>query len=247
MRNTILITGSSSGIGYGLAKQFVDSGWYVLLNGRDEERLNVAKDSLGDENVSICTADVTTRGGQINLATKASKLFGGLNGLVCNVGSGAGPNPGRENHTDWLDAFQVNFFSSVGVIDSCKELIKRKNGSIVCISSICGINAIPNAPITYSSAKAALNHYVSCMARPLGHDNIRINAVAPGNILFKGSVWERKLQENKKQVNDMLSVEVPLNKLGCRDDISEMVFFLITNKSKFITGQTFTVDGGQTR
>ena len=65
---------------------------------------------------------------------------------------------------------------------------------IVCVSSICGLEVIPGAPLTYSAAKAALNAYIRGVAVPLGADGVRINGIAPGNILFKGSVWERKLK-----------------------------------------------------
>ena len=73
------------------------------------------------------------------------------------------------------------------------ELFKSK-GSVVCISSICGLETIPGAPVTYSAAKAALNSYIKGISIPMANHGVRINGIAPGNILFPGSIWEKKLQ-----------------------------------------------------
>ena len=74
---------------------------------------------------------------------------------------------------------------------------------------------------------------------------MRINAIAPGNILFKGSTWDRKLKKSKSNVNSMLRKNVSLKKLGTGDDISGIVKFLVKSESRFINGSIFVVDGGQ--
>ena len=76
---------------------------------------------------------------------------------------------------------------------------------------------------------------------------IRINAVAPGNILFNGSVWERKINENNEEVEKFLNQEVPLKKLGSTKDISNLVAYLVSPISSFVTGSVWTADGGQLR
>ena len=118
---------------------------------------------------------------------------------------------------------------------------------IICISSICGCEVIPNAPITYSVAKAALNSYVKGISRPLAENNININAIAPGNLIFEGSVWEEKLKNDKIGVLEMLKKEVILNRFGTPEEISNFVIFLLSSFSSFSTGKTFIVDGGQTK
>ena len=72
-----------------------------------------------------------------------------------------------------------------------------------------------------------------------------MNAIAPGNILFKGSTWEKKLKENKNFVNSVLKKNVSLNKLGSTEDVSGIIDFLVKSKSEFINGSIFVVDGGQ--
>ena len=81
----------------------------------------------------------------------------------------------------------------------------------------------------------------------MANHGVRINGIAPGNILFPGSIWEKKLQENPKSVNKMLDQNVPLNRLGTIEDVANLVLWLSSPASSFVTGTIFTVDGGQTR
>ena len=104
---------------------------------------------------------------------------------------------------------------------------------------------MPGAPVTYSAAKAALHAYVRGIARPLGKLGIRINAIAPGNILFEGSVWSRKLQENSAAVESMLERDVALARLGTPRDVAELVAYLVSPRSGFASGAVWTLDGGQ--
>ena len=93
--------------------------------------------------------------------------------------------------------FDQNFFTASNAIeDSKKELIKSK-GSIVCISAGAGNKFIKGAPITYSTAKAALSFYVKSLAFYLGSKGVNLNVIAPGNTMFKGSTWDKKLNTNK--------------------------------------------------
>ena len=116
---------------------------------------------------------------------------------------------------------------------------------IVCISSICGLEVIPGAPVTYSAAKAALHAYVRGIAHPLGQQGVRINAVVPGNILFDGSVWQRKLNEDAAAVGQMLARDVALAKLGKPQDIANLALWLASSAASFCTGSIFVADGGQ--
>ena len=133
------------------------------------------------------------------------------------------------------------------MVEACKDKLSETSGTIICISSICGQEVIPGAPVTYSAAKAALNAYVKGIARPLGTKGIRINAIAPGNILFDTSVWQRKLDENPDAVQDMLNREVALARLGKPEGIADLTLWLASDKASFASGQIWTLDGGQTR
>ena len=104
---------------------------------------------------------------------------------------------------------------------------------------------VENAPLTYSSAKAALDRFIKSSSYYLAKDKIRINAVSPGNVYFKGSIWEKKFLEDPKKIEKMLNTKIPLKKFVTLDDISEAVAFLSSPLSCSITGQILDVDAGQ--
>ena len=85
------------------------------------------------------------------------------------------------------------------------------------------------------------------ISRFLGKKGIRINGIAPGNILFEGSSWSQKIKDNKEDVYKMINDEVPLNKFGTDEDISNLASWLLSKKAEFVTGSIFVSDGGQTR
>jgi 3-oxoacyl-[acyl-carrier protein] reductase len=165
---------------------------------------------------------------------------------VCNVGSGASVPPGQEDPAEWQRMLALNLFSATNTIAAAKPLLTANGGAIVCISSICGLEAL-GCPLAYSAAKAALMSYVRGAARELGTANVRVNAIAPGNIVFPGSVWEKKLADNGPAVRGMLERDVALRRLGTPEEIADMTAFLASPRSAFTTGAVFVVDGGQVR
>jgi len=101
--------------------------------------------------------------------------------------------------------------------------------------------------VAYSSAKSALVSYAKNISFPLGRKGIRVNVVSPGNIMFKGSTWEKKLEEDREKVDEMLKNDVPLQCFGNIDDIANTIVFLASRCSKFVNGANWIIDGGQTR
>jgi NAD(P)-dependent dehydrogenase (short-subunit alcohol dehydrogenase family) len=138
-------------------------------------------------------------------------------------------------------------WSTTNAVEAAREPLKNSRGAIVCVSSICGLEVVPGAPVTYSVAKAAINAYTRGMARPLGVDGVRINGVAPGNLLFDGSVWAGKRAADPLGVEAMLAREVALNRLGSDSEIASLVAYLASPRASFVTGSVWTADGGQVR
>ena len=238
-----LVTGSSKGIGWAIAQTLHVEGCRVALNGRNEADLSVATTQL---NGSIgVVGDVTVPAEAQRMVAEVLRAFGRLDILVCNVGSGRSVPPGNETADEWKRVFALNLWSATNTVEAAKDALAATGGVIVCISSICGLEVIPGAPVTYSAAKAALHAYVRGIARPLGKQGVRINAVAPGNILFDGSVWSRKLAEDTQAVRAMLSKDVALGCLGTPDDVASLVAYLASPRSGFATGGVWTLDGGQ--
>jgi 3-oxoacyl-[acyl-carrier protein] reductase len=240
-----LVTGSSRGLGFAIARGLRREGAEVVLNGRDATALTQAQRSFDGVALAL-TADVTDPAQCVELIQAVEERHGRLDVLVCNVGSGHSLPPGTETAQEWERMLRINLQSATNMVEAAREALARSRGAVVCISSICGLEAL-GAPVAYSAAKAALNAYVRSSARPLAAFGVRINAVAPGNLLFPGSTWERKLAENAQAVQAMLEREVAQRRLGSAEEIADFVAFLASPRAAFATGTVLVVDGGQVR
>jgi 3-oxoacyl-[acyl-carrier protein] reductase len=236
-----LVTGSSHGIGEAIARALTAEGCRVMLNGRSEPPLKkLAAELKADFFVADVTKDST------RLAREADQRMGGIDILVCNVGSGTSVPPGQENTAELQRMLNLNFLSTTQMVEACGDALARSKGAVVCVSSICGLEAL-GAPVAYGAAKAALNHYVQASARPLARKGVRINAVAPGNIIFEGSTWEKKSTNDPSGVQAMLERDVALARLGKPEEVANLCVFLASPLAAFITGSIHVIDGGQTR
>jgi len=240
---TAIVTGGTRGIGYGITKKLLEHGWNVAIIARTVDHFTVDKKY---ESKWICeSADLTNEISARNVIEKICFLYPKVDLVVCNVGDGRSVSAGNESYDEWIRVLNVNLLSTTNTVESVFRHLNMENASIICISSICGLSIIDGAPITYSVAKSALNTYVRAYAKYLAKYNVRINAIAPGNIIFNGSVWDQKMKKNKHIIEKMIQDNVPLKKFGDINDIADMVVYLSSEKAKFITGSIITIDGGQ--
>lgn len=244
VKKKIIITGSSRGIGLAIAKKLLNESCNVVLNGRNPKNFIKLKKEIN--NIKYVLGDFSNPIQSKKIINKSVKILGGLDVLICNIGESKSCLPNQEYYKEWQKMFSQNFFSATNAIESAKKNLIKSKGSIICISSICGNEYIKGAPITYSTAKAALNFYVKSLSHYLSYLGVKINVISPGNILFSGSVWDKKMKKNKNKTKSLIKQNVPLNKFGSTEDVTELVSYLVSNKSKFITGSNFVVDGGQT-
>ena len=244
-QKVIIVTGSTRGIGYATAELLHKKGYNIVINGRNTTNLKVAKEKLNAQLAFKANVSIPDQAKQLVLQTISH--FGRIDGIVCNVGNGKSVKIGNECLSEWKKMYCENFLAATNMVESSLKFLRRTKGSIVCISSICGLKNIKEAPLTYSVAKAALNFYVQGIAPFLAKNSVRINAIAPGNILFDGSVWDQKMLENEEEVSAFIKTEVPMGKLGKVENITSLVAFLLSESSDFTTGSIFTVDGGQTK
>jgi 3-oxoacyl-[acyl-carrier protein] reductase len=241
---TALVTGSSKGIGWAIAKVLHEEGCRVALNGRNDSDLALAEAQLAGA-IGV-VGDVTKPREARRVVSETLSSLGHLDILICNVGSGRSVPPGNENAEEWNRVFALNLWSTTNMVEAAKSALIASKGNIVCISSICALEAIAGAPVTYSAAKAALHAYVRGIARPLSDGDARINAVALGNILFEGSVWAKKIVEDKEKTELMLQNDVPLGRFGTPLEVANLVVYLASSRSAFSTGGIWKLDGGQT-
>ena len=241
----VLVTGSSQGIGKGIVKAFLDQGCTVVSNARSRDSLEESVEGL--KNCFSVVGDASDALQANKIIAEAVELIGGIDILICNVGNGTSVTPGEESHEEWQKMFAVNFFSTTNLVEAAMDELKKSKGVVVCVSSICGLEVIPGAPVTYSVAKAALNAYIRGISRPLAKYGVRINGIAPGNILFSGSVWDKKIEKDAPIVTKMLEENVPLNQFGEIEDVTNLAIWLSSPISGFVTGAVYKTDGGQTR
>ena len=189
-KKVIFITGSSSGIGFELAKKFLDLGFEVLINSNHIRNLKKASRFL--DNCKYFFGDVTNVKSLEKIFNRIKKEYKKIDFLICNYGNSNFNN----NHLDFEHAFKNNFFTTVNTISYSLPILKQNKSKIICISSVCGVEVIKNAPLGYSIAKSAVNNYVKGISNMLAERGISINAIAPGNVMFKGSLWEKKIKDN---------------------------------------------------
>ena len=244
-----LIGGSSQGIGFSIARCFLDEGAKVVITGRDSKALGEAQSILREkygENIFALEGDLSNLDTVKKNIEKTISRFKKLDGVIANVGNGSEPMEISEYENTYQKSYEVNVKSSMILVQESIPYLKKNGGSVTFIGSIAGIEDI-KAPLAYSMHKAALVSAAKKLSRTLSADKIRVNLVAPGNIFVPGGVWDRKKSQDEKGVLDYLSTEVPLNTLGDPEDIGYLCVFLASKKAKFITGSVIVADGGQTR
>jgi 3-oxoacyl-[acyl-carrier protein] reductase len=246
----VFVAGSSRGIGKGIASVFLDEGARVVLTGRDTAMLAAAAAELSEgrpNRVMTVAADLTQAPEVKEAYWHVTARWGFVDVLVCNIGSGTAKNDWHLTSSDWDPVFQINLWAAVRLVEVfLPSMVEAQNGNIVLISSIAGLESL-GAPIPYGTAKAALQHYAKDLARRVGTHGIRVNTVAPGNILFPSSAWQRKVDADAAGVYSMIAAEVPLGRFGTPEEIGAAVAFLASDRAAFITGACVVADGGQTR
>jgi 3-oxoacyl-[acyl-carrier protein] reductase len=246
-----LVAGSSRGIGLAIARAFVAEGARTVVTGRDPSSLADASSALGAEFdqqlVLPYRGDLCREADIDSLIEAVLRRWGRIDCLVANVGSGRGSAGWSIEDHEWTELLEQNLLGAVRLVArALPTMIGRGSGSIVLIASITGIEGT-SAPLSYGAAKAALINYGKNLARLVAASNIRVNCVAPGNILFSGGTWERHLRERPEEVQGLIRAEVPLRRFGTPDEIADLVVFLASERAAFITGSCVVADGGQSR
>lgn len=240
-KKVALVTGSSKGIGKGIAKELVENNYIVYINSRNLKDLNNILEELG-KNIKIIDCDFTN---DFNIKNTILKIFENekrLDLVVANIGSGKSIAGWNVEIEEYRRIYDINFFNAVSLATNSIDCMKEKGGHIIFISSIAGCESL-GAPITYSSAKTALLSFAKSLSNDVAKLNIRVNSISPGNVMFEGSTWDNKIKDNPQFVKDYIENNVPLNTFATPKDIAKTVMYL--ENSNFVTGTNIVVDGGQ--
>ena len=244
-----LVTGGSRGIGRATALGFAAEGCNVAICARGSEQLERTLSELRQGASGEAwgrTADVTDRGDVEAFVSGAADRFGGIDALVCNVGGSSGGETLDATDEEWMATLDVNLLHAVRTIRAAVPHMKgRHDPSIVIVSSISGWKPGPRAQ--YGAAKAAEIFLASALAWDLAADEIRVNTVCPGSIMFPGSGWEDYRASDPTGYARFMENELPWGRLGTDEEVADAIVYLCSSRARWINGAMVPVDGGQSR
>lgn len=238
---TVLITGGTSGIGLATAKKFLAENYNCVLIGRSEKKFTAIKNELVG-NFEFISADVGKISDCEKVAKFTSEKFGGIDILINSAGIYTEGAISSVTEKIFDEVFQTNvkgtFFMTQAVIN---EIIKS-HGAIVNVASDAGLHGNYFCAL-YSASKGAIVAFTKSLALELANFSVRVNCVAPGDILTPMTLEQLKI--SGENISDLEKL-YPLGRIGKAEEVAEAIYFLASDKAGFITGEILKIDGGLT-
>lgn len=239
-RKNLLLTGASRGIGHATVKKFSAEGWRVLTCSRQPFSEHCPWPGGEENHIQV---DLANPESTIEAVERVRKRLpsGKLDALVNNAGiSPKGPEGERLNTMDtdlrtWGHVFHVNFFAPVVLARGLQQELAAAKGSVVNVTSIAGARVHPFAGAAYATSKAALAALTREMAHDFGPLGVRVNAIAPGEV--ETSI----LSPGTEKIVEKL----PMRRLGQPSEVADVIYFLCTAPSAYVSGTEIEVNGGQ--
>ncbi len=239
---TIWVTGSSRGIGFAIAERFALDGHRVVLHCRERvSALRAQLDTLrtrGSSVMGVC-GDVSSAADVSRMLSEIHAYFGPVEGLVLNAGVALPQKLLTDCTAEEISrVLEVNTLGAMLTAQAVvPDMVAKKRGSIVCISSYFGVIG-GSCEVPYSASKAALGGFTRALAKELAPSGVRVNCIAPGFVPTEmNAAFDAAAQ-------DAIRRDIPLETLGRPEDIADAAQFLLLDTARFITGQVLCVDGG---
>jgi NAD(P)-dependent dehydrogenase (short-subunit alcohol dehydrogenase family) len=244
--HTVVVTGASSGIGLAAARRFAREGASVFAVGRNAQALGeMAQELRGTPgSCHIFEADVTAPDAPDAIVSAAVSAFGGITTIVNAAGIIASGTIENTGDRAWDEMLDVNLRAPFRLMRAAIPHLRRSKGSIVNVSSVTGLRAFPGV-LAYCVSKAGMDQLTRCAALEMATHGVRVNAVNPGvtisNLHRRSGMTEEAyvaFLERSKETH-------PLGRAGQPDEIADLIWFLASDRSGWITGETISIDGGR--
>jgi NAD(P)-dependent dehydrogenase (short-subunit alcohol dehydrogenase family) len=243
---TLLVTGATSGIGKACALRFAEAGACIAAVGRNEMALGELEKeirALGAECLSI-RADLSQEDGIEVAVISAVEHFGGVDVLVNAAGHISSGTIENTSLQGWDAMLDINLRAAFILMQKALPTLIARRGNIVNVSSVTGLRAFPGV-LAYCVSKAGLDQLTRCAALELAARGVRVNAVNPGVVVTeihkRGGMTEEQYDvflEHSRETH-------PLGRVGQAREIAELIFFLASERASWITGATYSIDGGR--
>ena len=240
-RKTVLVTGASRGIGKEVALKYAENGYDVVINYVSSKTdVKALENEFKEKGVDslIIKADVSKQEEVQELVDKAIEKFGKIDVLVNNAGITKDNLLMRMSEEEFDKVIEINLKGTYLVTKAVtKYMMKKRSGSIINLSSVVGV-AGNAGQCNYSASKAGIIGFTKSIAKELASRNIRANAVAPG---FIETDMTNVLSDTVKET---IHNQIPLKRMGNAKEVAELIYFLGSEKSSYITGQVINIEGG---
>jgi 3-oxoacyl-[acyl-carrier protein] reductase len=246
-----LVTGSSRGIGRGIALAFAEQGCDLLLTGRDTQALEeVAKSIRGKgRKAAVCVLDLREPGAAETLVAALRREFGGLDILVNNAGATKRGDFFELTDADWADGYALKFFAHVRLARAAWPLLKERRGALVAIAGTSGRK--PEKRFTIgSSVNAAVAAFTKCLADLGKEDGVRVNCIHP-SLVETERQWRRiraeveRTGEPEAKIRAQFCREAGIIRYGKVEDVADFVTFIVSSRATWLHGTTLDLDGGE--
>ena len=246
-----LVTGSSRGIGRGIALAFAEAGCDLLLTGRDEAALEeVAKSVRGKgRKAAVCALDLRKADAADTLVEAARNELGGLDILINNAGTTKRGDFFALTDADWEDGYALKFFAHVRLARAAWPLLKERRGALVAIGGTSGRK--PEKQFTIgSSVNAAVAAFTKCLADLGKEDGVRVNCIHP-SLVETERQWKRiraeveRTGEPEADVRERFCRETGFTRYGTVEDVADLVTFMVSSRATWLHGATVDLDGGE--
>jgi len=235
-----IVTGATSGIGMATAFRFAEQGARVAAVGRNKEILSKVQRA----NIRTYAVDLTNEKETSAFARRALEDFAGVDILVNAAGIIANGTIENTSLADYDLMMNINVRSVLQLTQLVLPSIIERKGNIVNVSSVTGLRAFPNV-FAYCVSKAAVDQFTRCAALELAPKNVRVNAVNPGVVRTNLHLNSGMNEDNYAAFVDRSKTTHPLGRIGQPEEIADLILFLASSKAGWITGATYSIDGGR--